>query len=96
MKKLAILLVVMTIALTGAFATDTITKGLIGKEDIYMGTDNVPAQTFTRATSTGSTITLTRLNGSQIPWDNSYTRTIRPLNVIGNGTGTISGRIVLV
>lgn len=91
MKKLAILLVVMTIALTGAFATDTITKGLIGKEDIYFGTDNVPAQTFSRATSTGGTITLTRLNGSHIPWDNSYTATIRPKNITGNNSGTISG-----
>ena len=74
-----------------AFGAETITKGLIGKEDIYLGTDNVPAQTFSRATSTGSTITLTRLNGSHIPWDNSYTATIRPKNITGNNTGTISG-----
>jgi len=89
--KFLVLLSVIMISSVLAFGADTITKGLIGKEDIYFGTDNVPAQTFSRATSKGSTITLTRLNGSHIPWDNSYTATIRPKNVIGNNTGTISG-----
>lgn len=89
--KFLVLLCVVLLSSVLAFGADTITKGLIGKEDIYMGTDNVPAQTFSRATSTGSTITLTRLNGSHIPWDNSYTATIRPKNITGNNTGTISG-----
>jgi hypothetical protein len=97
-NKLWFLLFVTAVLSVVVFSVgaDTITKGLIGKEDIYMGTDNVPAQTFSRATSTGSTITLTRLNGSQIPWDNSYTRTIRPLNITGDGSGTISGYILSI
>jgi len=89
--KLLFLVGVIVAASALAFGADTITKGLIGKEDIYLGTDNVPAQTFSRATSTGGTITLTRLNGSHIPWDNSYTATIRPKNITGNNSGTISG-----
>ena len=89
--KFLFLVGVIVAASALAFGADTITKGLIGKEDIYLGTDNVPAQTFSRATSTGSTITLTRLNGSHIPWDNSYTATIRPKNITGNNSGTISG-----
>jgi hypothetical protein len=85
----AFLLLLFTVVV--GIGADVITKGLIGKEDIYWGTDGAAPQTFSRATSTGATITLTRVNGSQIPWDNSYTRTIRPLSVVGNGTGSISG-----
>jgi hypothetical protein len=71
---------------------DVITKGLIGKEDIYWQvTDGGPAETFARGTSTGGTITLTRINASQIPWDNSYTRTIRPGTITGNNSGSVTG-----
>lgn len=83
--------------------SDTITKGLIGKEDLSLKvTDNTAAETFTRATSTGSTITLTKISGGMFVWDNSYTTTIRPLHVTGNGstsvlsnflTGTFSGAL---
>lgn len=89
-----IALVVLILALLGrwAFSTSTVTKGLAGMEDLYfLSADNVPSETFSRATSTGGTITLTKINGSRIPWDNSYTRTIRPLHIIGNGLGTIEG-----
>lgn len=71
---------------------DTITKGLIGKEDIDLTqTDNSTTETFNRATSTGATIALTKLEGNHIPWSSLYTRTIRPKTITGNSSGAISG-----
>ena len=70
----------------------TITKGFIGEQDIDLTqTDNAAKQTFSRKTSTGSTMLLYKLTGGAIPWDNSYTRTIRPLHIQGKaGTSTLT------
>lgn len=82
--------IVLFLSIGGAFA-DTITKGLIGKEDVYWQvTDGGAPETYTRLTSTGATITLTRINGSHVPWDNAYTRTIRPKAITGNNSGAIT------
>lgn len=71
---------------------DTITKGLIGEQDVNLTqTDNAAKETFSRETSTGSTMLLYKLTGGAIPWDNSYSRIIRPKSVLGNSTGVISG-----
>lgn len=95
-------LLIALILATFTFA-DTVTKGLIGKEDFSLHvTDNGGAETFTRATSTGSTLTLTKIAGDHFIWDGTYTRTIRPLHITGNGstsaltsflTGTFSGTV---
>lgn len=71
---------------------DTITKALIGKEDIDLTqTDGGATETFSRATSTGATISLTKLEGNAIPWSNLYSGIVRPKSVIGNDGGNISG-----
>lgn len=71
---------------------DTITKGLIGEQDLNLTqTDNAAKETYSRATSTGSTMLLYKITGGSFAWDNSYTRIIRPKSVLGNSTGVISG-----
>lgn len=86
--KIYLLSVIVAFCLAAAgLNAATITKGLIGKEDINLTqTDNAAVETFTRATSTGGTLVLTKLSGGSFPWDNTYTRTIRPLHIVGSVT----------
>lgn len=91
-RTYAIMSLLVVLILTTFVFGQTITKGLIGKEDFSLhATDNGAAETFTRATSTGATITLTKIAGNHFVWDNTYTRTIRPKTITGNSTGAISG-----
>lgn len=60
----------------------------LGSNDLELHvTDNGPAETTVSAGGK----TVSKISGGNFVWDNSYTRTIRPLNVTGNGSGTISG-----
>ena len=72
-----------------AFGVDI--KSQIGTQDLAVDTDGTAHGTFTRRTSTGGTITLDKIDGNQIPWSNSYSRTIRPGSITGNSTGRIQG-----
>ena len=81
---------------TLVFATDY--KALIGTEDVNFGTG-----TFTRKTSTGSTITLNKIDSSKVPlksasgyyvdglFDGGYGLTIYPTNITGDNTGRVQG-----
>lgn len=79
-------------SLTAAYSTDV--KSLIGLQDLQLDSDNQSHGTFQRRISTSGTITLDKIDGNGIPWSNAYTRTIRPLNITGNGAGTITGYII--
>jgi hypothetical protein len=95
MKKIRCTLLALLIGMLCsalAIGAPTITKRLIEKEDIDLTQDdNAAAETVSVTTSTGGTMTLTRPSGGMFPWDNSYTRTIRPKNITGDNTGNITG-----
>src|SRR3989304_3138231 len=74
-----------------AFAAGTDVKGQIGTQDLNLDTDGAVHGTFQRRTSTGGSITLDKFDGNRLPWSLDYTRSIRPLNILGNDCGSISG-----
>lgn len=98
MKKFAIAAVLLVFGCSLLFATDTLYKSLIGKEDINWGTG-----TFDRKTSTGSNISVTKVSDSSIPISNQsggyldhlfhsgHSLSIYPGNVTGSVYGRISG-----
>lgn len=96
MKRLLLAVLMGLLVGTCALATDY--KSLIGVQDINWGTG-----TFDRKTSTGSTITLDKVDSSKVPlksapnyyvddlFDGAWGLTIYPSTITGSGAGTISG-----
>jgi hypothetical protein len=89
MKKIRCTLLALLIGMLCsalAIGDPTITKRLIEKEDIDLTQDdNASAETVSVTTSTGATMTMTRPSGGMFPWDNAYTRTIRPGDIVSRG-----------